>query len=238
MMQLVSKTTESLNESERIQLETIIRRYYKGAKDGFIDQRIRKGTDFEIVLQKEGEEVLAASFYHLQEGSSPFFKKSFIAQFGIAVKKEGHRGNVIWKNSTWYAKNRVGAFYLLNNAIGISMICNPKVFENFVKLFPYNYPFQTTENKDRIIDFLHTYFRGRNIPVQLDGHLCFQDENICATDITEEYAGYYRSKNERINTLFFELGILSKKEDKIYLTGKHITVCGCRNLFGFRRKIK
>ena len=238
MIKLISKSKDQLDTSEKKQLELIIRRYYKGARQEFIDYRLNTGPEFDIILQKKEDEVLAASYYHCSTGSSPFHRNIHLFHFGIAVKKEGHKGNVIWQNGRFYARKKLGPWWMLKKGIGISAICNPRVLENFTRLFKFNYPYSVKHQPEKVVEFLDEYFKQRNIQIRLDQHFCFQDDAISKTDITVEYDRFYRSKNENINQLFFELGILSREENKIYLTGKHMVVCGYRNPFDWRKKLR
>jgi hypothetical protein len=238
MIELIAKTKDQLSISEKDQLEKIIRRYYKGAQQAFIEHRLVTGPEFDIILQKKGDEVLAASYYHCSTGHSPFHKNIRIFHFGIAIKKEGHKGNVIWQNGRFYARKKLGPWWILKKGIGVSAICNPRVLENFTRLFKFNYPYSVKHEPGKVIAFLDGYFKQRNIPIQLDPDFCYQDDTINKTDITDEYDRFYRSKNDAINQLFFELGILSREGDTIYLTGKHIVVCGYRNPFDWWKKVK
>lgn len=238
MIKLITKPKNELTSSEKQQLELIIKRYYKGAKQEFIDQRLSTGPDFDVVLQKKDDEILAASYYHHSKADSPFSKKTHIIHFGISVKKEGHKGNVIWQNGRFYASKNHGAAWMLKKSIGISAICNPKVLENFILLFRFNYPYSINKNEKKVIDFLNAYFLSRKVGIHLDKNFCFHDHSISKTDITEEYDRYYRSKNEQINELFFALDILIRENDRIYLTGKHMVICGYRNPFDWWKKVR
>jgi hypothetical protein len=239
MIHLIEKSKKDLDEKEKEQLERIIKRYYKGAKQEFLDQRLRDGPDFHLVLQKEDDEIQAASFYHSQKkAGSPFSKHANIVHFGISVKKEGYKGNVIWKNGSFYARKNFGRSWLFKSGIGISAICNPKVLENFIKLFPFNYPFSKQDDFPKVIEFLDGYFKERNMNIVLDQDFCFHDNNLYPTDITQEYDRYYRSKNEKINERFFELGLFEKHKENIFLTGKHMVICGYRNMFDFNKGVK
>lgn len=238
MINLIVKPKQALTPSEKQQLEAIIKRYYKGAQQAFIDDRLNTGADFDVVLQKRGDEILATSYYHHSKMDSPFAKNVHVVHFGINAKKHGFKGNVIWKNGRFYARKNFGAAWMLKKAIGISAICNPRVLENFVMLFRFNYPWLQQKNEKVVIEFLDTYFKNRNIPIQLDKHFCFDDPTLSKTDITDEYDRFYRSKNEDINQIFFALGIMLKEDDRIYLTGKHIVICGYRNPFDWWKKAK
>jgi hypothetical protein len=238
MIQLIAKSKHQLSSIEKQQLENIIRRYYKGAKPAFLEYRLNTGPEFDIILQKKEDEVLAASYYHHSKGDSPFCQNIHLVQFGVAVKKEGHKGNVIWQNGKFYARKRLGPLWLMKKGIGISAICNPKVLENFTRLFKFNYPYSTKQQSAKVIEFLDKYFDGRGINIKLDNDFCFNDDSLEKTDITSEYDKFYRSRNTTINQLFFELGILLKENEKIYLTGKHIVACGYRNPFDWRKKIR
>ena len=127
---------------------------------------------------------------------------------------------------------------MFKSGTGISTICNPKVLENFIKLFPFNYPFSKQDDPAKVISFLDEYFKQRNMNIVLDEDFCFHDHSIYPTDITQEYDRYYRSKNEKINERFFELGILNKHKENILLTGKHMVICGYRNPFDFNKRVK
>lgn len=238
MIKLIAKPKDELTSGEKQQLELIIKRYYKGAQQEFFDQRLNTGPDFDIVLQKKGDEILAASYYHHSKADSPFGKNIHIVHFGISIKKQGHRGNVIWQNGRFYARKILGAGWMLKKGVGISAICNPKVLENFILLFRFNYPYSINKNEQKVIEFLNTYFKSRKVGIHLDKNFCFVDPTIQKTDITDEYDRYYKSKNEHINQLFFVLDILTKENDRIYLTGKHMVICGYRNLFDWWKKVR
>lgn len=237
-MKFISKTGGSLNNDERTQLEKIIERHVDGASKEFIEQRLSDQSGFDIVLQKQDTRILAASFYHLKKGSSPFSKKNYVLQFGIAVKVEGFRGNVIWKTGKWFAKRRIGWLYPLKKVVGISCICNPRVFENFIKLFPFNYPYHASDNKEQVIDFLTGYFKERKLDISLDSNFCFEDKTVSWTEITNDYSRFYRSRDPKINDYFFNLGVLVRQEEKIFITEKLIVACGYRDPFNFRKRVK
>lgn len=235
---IIQKRVPQLTAQEIAQLEVLILRYYSTADDSFIAKRLLEDQGYDIVLLKEGEEVLAASFYHLTKKEGGWLERTtYILQFGQALKKEGFKGNTIWTLGCWYAKRNIGYLYFLKQVVGISTVISPKVFENFMKLFPRHHFKQDSLEDKRTFDFVQIFFKKyRNINLNIGSDFCFDSPGLASEDITDDWDRVYKAKKEWINQLFEENGIINKKDDRVYKMPRHIVICGINQPMSFLLK--
>jgi hypothetical protein len=232
---IIQKKVLELTQDEVKQLEALILRYYSTADDSFIAKRLLEDNGYDIVLLKEKEEIVAASFYHLTKKEGSWFKRAtYIIQFGQSLKKEGYKGNVIWKLGCWYAKRNIGYAFPFKQCIGVSTVISPKVFENFVKLFSRHH-FKFDNAKDmHALDFVQDYFRNnRNSNFNIGMDFCFDSSDLTPEDITEDWNKVYKSRENWINQLFEEKGIIKMVNDRVYKMPRHIVVCGIQQPMSF-----
>jgi hypothetical protein len=235
---IIQKRVPQLTAQEVAQLEVLILRYYSTADDSFIGKRLLEDQGYDIVLLKEGEEVLAASFYHLTKKEGGWLERStYILQFGQALKKEGFKGNTIWKLGCWYAKRNIGYLYLLKQVVGVSTVISPKVFENFLKLFPRHHFKQKNVDDKSAFYFVQRFFKKyRNTNLNMGTDFCFDSPDLTSEDITNDWDKVYKSKQEWINQLFEESGIIKKQDGRVYKMPRHIVICGIHQPMSFLLK--
>ena len=240
MKNIIQKSVSLLTETERNQISTIIKRYYPSAQNAYIEARVKKEQGFDIVMTKEDDKILGVSYYSLVKENTPFDKKPIIiVQFGQAMKVQGYKGNIIWQLGRWYANRNIGYHFPLIKAAGISAIVSPKVYENFVKLYPHTYPNPINPSNETIISFLNTYYhKYRDIDIEVDSDCCYNYSTIEIDDITNDWQRVYKAKDERINQFFIDKGIIKFENGKIYKGAKHLMVCGYRNPTLWLSKIK
>ena len=229
-MEIVKKKREDLEPSERDQFTDFIKTYIPGINQEYIDERVLKGPEFDIVLLKDKEELQAVSCYHLSHLKTPFSKKEIpVLHFGTSMKSRSYKGNTIWKLGNWYGKHEISPLYMLKRVAGVTHTYNPKVFENFIRLFKCVYPYPNGDNQE-VLTFLKHYLNNfRGINYELDDHFCFHDPNVENTDITDDWERSYKAKSEEVNELFKKLGIIEERDGRIIRTGRHIVACGYRN---------
>lgn len=233
MSKLQLKTIQTLSDDDRLALADLIISFYKlSTTDKYLLEKTVKGPAFDIVLNYcENQTIQSASYFHYTKCLTPFSKRPLpVVHFGLSMKQPHFKGNVIWKSGSWYARKRMGIFYPLKSAVGLSMIQNPRVLENFTKLFKTNFPFSFEQNES-IESFVFDYFKSRSSDFNLTKDFCFIDESLQELDITTMWEKLFKSKNERINQLLFDKGIFVQRGDRIIKTNKMFIACGYRALF-------
>jgi hypothetical protein len=235
---IIQKRVPELTAQEVAQVEVLILRYYSTANDSFIAKRLLEDQGYDIVLLKEGEEVLAVSFYHLTKKRGGWLgRTTYVLQFGQTLKKEGLKGNTIWKLGCWYAKRNIGYLYLLKQVVGISTVISPKVFENFLKLFPRHHFKQENLEDKSAFDFVQHFFKKyRNTNLNIGTDFCFDSHDLSLEEITNDWDKVYKSKQEWINQLFEEKGIIKKQDGRVYKMPRHVVICGIRQPMSFLLK--
>ena len=236
MSYIIQKRSNQLSDKEKNQLIILIKRYYPFCSQGFIDNRISESCKSDIVLLKNKDMVLGASYYTVDKFKTPFFnKKTPVVEFGQAFKKAGYKGNIIWRMGHWYAQRNIGYIYPIKRTVGFSMIGSPKVFENFTKSFKNHYPnLQSNKlGKDTsIVSFLENIYKKKGLKLNSDLNHCFVKMDFKPIDITNDWERYYKSNNELINTFFIENEIIKFEGNKIYDNNLALIVCGYRNPLG------
>lgn len=238
MKKIVEKNVHTLTNSEADQLAQLIRRYYVTAKEDFINNRVYLDHGYQIILLKEGEKVLGASFYHLCKTQTGLLNNSaYTLQFGQAMKQSGVRDNIIWTLGRWYATKHIGLTFPFRTVVGVSTIISPKVFENFVKLFPNAYGGQSTQEDPIVQAYLNNYFQQqRQMNIQVNKEFCYDFPDLQEEEeITKDWERVHKAKDETVNQLFFDKGILKQKNGKIYKTNRHLITCGIRQPISISR---
>jgi len=239
LMKIIQKKVHELNQSEREQLELLIYRYYKSASPKFIADRLEKDYGYDIVMIQNGDIVEGVNFYHLIKHKEKRWKRThYILHFGQAMKRSGYRGSLIWTLGNWYSKRNISWAYLLQNVTGLASFISPKAFEHYVRLFPQHHFELNSEKDQHVCEFMVDYFaKVRGITVTYNDNFCFDTSDLKKEDITEDWDRVYRAKNEKINQLFIEKGIITKESDRIYKMPRHITVCGIHRPFPFDKQL-
>lgn len=233
-MEILIKNRSDLKPSEKEQIASLMKTYIAGINQDYIDLRIEDGAAFDIVLLKNEDALLAFSYYHLTHVVTPFAKKKIpVLQFGTSMKDKGYKGNTIWTLGNWYGRNKIDRLFLAKKIVGVTHTYNPKICENFNRLFKNNYPFKNTPLKEHV-QFLENYLGElRDMKVTLDRNLCFTDPNVANTDITEDWERMYKAKSSDINDYFFKIGVVKKVGNRIIRTGVHVVLIGYRNPLAF-----
>ncbi|MEO9511100.1 MAG: hypothetical protein ABJN84_02600 [Flavobacteriaceae bacterium] len=239
MPYLVQKKTKELSNDEKWQLITLLKRFYTGTNQRFIDARVSNSCTFDIVLVKNKGVLLGASYYKVGRLKTPFFKKEIpVIQFGQALKNEFYKDGIVQRSGCWYAKKNIGKLYLLKRAVGLSMIGNPRVFERFTKIFKMHYPNLHDDVRGKkvpIANLLQNVYGESGVELHFDTHYCFTKMDFEPIDITNDWEKYYRSKDESINQFFIDKKIILFKGDRIYDNNIALIACGYRNPYSFKK---
>lgn len=238
-MKIIQKKVHELNHSEREQLATLIKRYYNSASPRFIADRLEKDFGFDIVMIKKGDIVQGVNFYHLIKYKKKRWKRThYILHFGQAMKRSGYRGNIIWTLGNWYSRRNISWVFLLKNVTAFASFISPKAFEHYIRLFP-RYHFELKSDTDQhVYEFMVDYFeKTRGIAVAYNDNFCFDTSDLEKEDITEDWDRVYRAKNDTINQLFIDKGIITREDNRIYKMPRHITVCGVHRPLPFDKKL-
>ena len=228
MNSIVCRTGSTLTYSERSQLCDLIKRYYPSAQPSYLAARTTEACDFDIVLIKNQDTVLGANYYKTSKQLTPFSHEYlWVVEFGQALKRQDYRGNIIWRLGNWYSLRNISLLYPFKRGMGICKAVNPKVYENFGKLFPYHYPNVKDQGVDGLVDFMNGYYATPDLN-QICQDLVVTVPGLEEDDITEHWQRYYAAKNDAINRLFFDLGIIYTRDNRIYKSDKHLLVSGFR----------
>lgn len=238
-MKIIQKKVHELNHSEREQLEALIYRYYNSASPKFISDRLEKDYGFDIVMIKKKDIILGVNFYHLIKYKEKRWKRTqFILHFGQVMKRSGYRGNIIWTLGNWYSRRNISYAFLLKNVTGLASFISPKAFEHYIRLFPrYHFELKSVEDT-KVHQFMIDYFtKLRGIEVTYNDNFCFDTNDLKVEDITNDWNKVYRAKNEKINQLFIDKGIIKIEDERIYKMPRHITVCGVHRPFPWDKQL-
>lgn len=230
---VVTKAVPQLSFSEQEQLSNIIRRYYPTATKEYINNRTQREQGFEVVLLQEEGIIQAVSYYNISILSTPFLAFPIpVVHFGQAMKKEGYKGDVIWKLGIHYATQKLGWGFPLKKVLGISTIVSPRVYEKFQELYPYSFNHRVQAPDNTALAFFNHYFQEyRGLDIAVGEDWCYTYPDIAIDDITADWTGFYKAKNPAINRMFFEKGILVEQQGRIYKTAKHLVACGYRDVW-------
>ncbi|UKN02346.1 hypothetical protein K6119_02275 [Paracrocinitomix mangrovi] len=230
MSKYILRNSGTLLAEEKSQIADLIAIHYgEDTKQEFLNWRVSTEADFDIVLLKEKEIVLCVSFYHTSKEMTPFCKKKvLVIQFGIALKHHLYEGNVIWKMGRWYARKKAGILFPIRQAVGVSFMSNPRVYENFIRLFPVNYPGIDGLRDEKTLAFIRSYAQSRMLPFTIDDDACYVDTSLSKFEITDSWAKYAGARNSAINQFFIERGITTYENGRYYRSGKHLIACGYR----------
>ena len=236
-MQIIQKKVADLTQDEKTQLSVLIKTHYPSARESFIRARtsIDKGYDF--VLLKSGDTILGANLYRLvREKKNWWYRTRCTIQFGLAIKQNSYKGNIIWRLGMWYAKKNAGISCLFHNTIGLTTIISPKVFENFIQLFPDYYAEHKDEESSLVLQYVknHLKMRYQEEFDWCDDGFCFNSfQDLGIEDITDRWEQTFKAKQDWINEFFIAKGIIQKIGNRIYKMPRHILVCGIRQPFSF-----
>lgn len=228
------KKRSELTEQEQEQITSLIKGYITDVSEKYIEDKLIGSAEYDVVLLKDDQQLLAFSYYHLSKQKTPFSGRNVpVLLFGTSMKSRGYKGNTIWKLGNWYGSRYIGRLYMFRKAMGVTYTYNPKVFEQFIKLFPRNYPY-TNALTPEIRDFVTEYLRDElKLTFDPDHSFCFFDAEIADTEITADWDKKYKAKSEEINNYFKLLGIIEERDGRIYRTGRHLITCGYRSPLGW-----
>jgi len=237
-MQIIQKKIYELSRSELDQLKTLILRYYKSASDKFISDRLEKDYGYDIVMLKKEDIILGVNFYHLIKYKKEHWSRpSYVLHFGQVMKKSGYRGNIIWTLGKWYSRKNISPLFLLQNVTGIASFISPRAYENFILLFPKYHAELKTDCDRNVNNFLSDYFnRLRGMSIDYKDGFCFDSADLEVEDITDDWNKIHRAKNEEVNRLFINKGIIKMVNNRIYKMPRHITVCGVHRPFALKKR--
>lgn len=237
-MQIIQKKIDELSCSELNQLKTLILRYYNSASEKFISDRLEEDHGYDIVMLKEGDTILGVNFYHLiKYKKDRWSRSSFILHFGQVMKRSGYKGNIIWTLGKWYSRKNISPAFLLQNVTGIASFISPRAYENFILLFPKYHAELKTDSDRHVHHFLSDYFnRIRGISTDYKDGFCYDSSDLDIEDITNDWEKVYRAKNEEVNRLFINKGIIKVEKNRIYKMPRHITVCGVHRPLSINKK--
>ncbi|PHR30316.1 MAG: hypothetical protein COA38_10800 [Fluviicola sp.] len=226
------KSITELKVAEKLQLKELILASYPDASDTFINARIHNGTSFDIAMKKDGEHIVAACYYHVSTRNTPFSSKPIdIFHYGQALKAKNYSNNVVRGMGHWYARKYWSPFYMFKDVIGVSMIINPRVFEQFIQIYKSHLPKPHEKFSSEVLTFLEDYKNDRGMDCKFDEFGVATFPSLSTIDITDKWESHYKTKTEAINELFEEHGIIYRKNGKIYRSNKHLTCIGMRSVY-------
>ena len=240
MTTITQKTVHELTSDERAQISNLLEQFYPNSTQEYIDNRVLIDNKFDIVIAKENENILAVSYYKYVEIKSPFSKKKLpVIHFAQALKKSETKSGAIMNLGTPYVIKKLGYNYMFREALGITCIIAPKVYEKFVKNADEFYPNHEKPNQlnQEILTCLNNFFDShREINIHIDDSCCFDYKGVPGEDITKNWDRYYKSKNPAINQYFVDKGIIYFKNDRVYKTSKHLVAIAYRHPIKFLLK--
>jgi hypothetical protein len=240
MKLLIQKKVPELNTNEQEQLALMLKQYSPNVNDDYVSRLTKEDEGYDIAMIMEGAKIMGVNYYKLAKIKTPFYrKKIMVAYYGQAMKLKGYKGNIIWKIGMWYARKNLGWMFPFKRLVGISEIVNPRVYENYIKLFPNTVPNVDQNQNPVVLAFLKEYFSEYfNTEIKIGEDFCFdypgfEDDD----DITESWDKYFKAKNPAINELFIQKGIIKFKNNRVYTSSKTLAVCGYRNPFSIRKSL-
>lgn len=226
-MKLELKRTTTLSAPERHQITQLAEEFENHQTIDYLDSYF-EDPSYDIVLHKQGDQVLAFSVFRYKDIFVPFLNKELpLVQFSLTIKNKQSSHNVIWKSGDFYARQKMGKFYALKESIGTSLIINPKVFENFLKLYPANNINTGKFDTEDITQFLHNYYDDSCYEIKSSN--CLSIKSLSQIDISEQWEKRFRAKEECINQLFIDKGLIQISGPKISKSDLNIMAFGYRN---------
>lgn len=230
--QITIKSVSDLSLSEQEQLLQLFRRYHPTSDETYIQGRVKVDVGFDLVVIQDKGKIQGVGYYNTHQMSTPFAKHPIpVVFFGQALKREGYKGDLIWKSGIHYAIRKIGWNFPFKKALGVSNVVNPRVYQKFQQLYPYSLNESPLLSDKALSNFINHYYQvecGLSFQVEEDMTCIFT--NMSWEDITEDWERVYKAKDAAVNQLFFEKGILVQKKGKIYKTNKHLVTCGYRNV--------
>jgi len=240
MPNIYKKNVNELTTSEKAQIKALIQRYYPNTDDSFINNRLADYCDFDIVMfSNNADEILGVSYYKTNYLKTPFHRQKIpVVNFGMVAKKQGYKGNVVWRAGNWYLQRMISYIYPLKKNMGVACLQNPKAFYQFAKHHTLHYPNPHQPNIDNqfAINYLNYYFKDIcQLDKQVNAQFVTTYHNISEKeDVTDDWNTLYKSTDEAINNYCFDVGIFIIENGRIYKTNKSIVMLGYRNVFDWR----
>lgn len=234
------KAIPDLTPLEQEQLAIIVKRYYPTAGDTYVHERTKIDCGFDLTLLKDAQRILGVSYYSLHHLPTPFTRHATpVIHFGQAMKQEAYQGNIIWRLGTIYSLRKMGILFPFKKVMGVSTIVSPRVYEKFKQLFPMTFDRLGQPHGRAVHGFLNYYLqKARQLSMDVDHDFCYTYPHVGEDDITDDWERFYRAKDEAINALFFERGILVRRNGRIYKSGKHLVACGYRKGWNKRQPVE
>ncbi len=228
-MTLILKKSSALTADEKLQI-TDLATIIEGVEANRINylNTYFEDADYEIVVEKAGEKVVAFSFFKFGKMVVPKLNKQLPhIQFSLTVKGPEASKRIIEKFGVFYFTEKLGKFYWLKEMTATSLITSPKVFQVFVKHFPVNNFNPTKFSSTEIAALLRKQFSRVDLIDEKDNIV--EISGLIATDITNDWEQKYKSKEERINAYFIQNGMIRQEASVTYRTNRSLMTFGYRS---------
>ncbi len=157
-------------------------------------------------------------------------RRVFISVGGLSYKQKGTEVKNLTKAiSMRHMKRHLGSLWFLREFIAVAKTVNPRIFVQFFSFFPKLHPSGSAKDNSAWQDFLSTHLsRIERHPVILNEHLVEEGKPIFDSklDVTSSFDLHYKSRNDTINTYFFDHGIFVSEGEQIFLTNLSLAVVG------------
>ena len=228
-MELILKKSSALTADEKRQI-TGLAAIFEGLEVNRINylNTYFEDADYEIVVEKTGEKVVAFSFFKFGKMVVPRLNRQLPhIQFSLTIKSPEASKRIIEKFGVFYFTQKLGKFYWLKEITASSLIVSPKVFQVFAKHFPVNNFNPTKFSTTEIAALLRKQFS--RVDVINDEENIVEISGLLATDITHDWERNYKSKEAHINAYFIQNGMIRQEASATYKTNRNLMVFGYRS---------
>ena len=181
---------------------------------------------------KVNDKIAAFQAYSLFKAVTPFRNKALpIIYINLSYKdpsKNAHIKNFAKRSNLSFIKRSIGSLWFLKSFLVIFETYNPKLVERISPFFSRYYPNVSNPTPKAIQQFGQDFFRDqlKVIDPKIDEDLIKQEGYFGLSDISDKWNQMYESVNLKRNQFFIEKGVIEKRDEEYFLTGKAVLFIG------------
>jgi len=185
----------------------------------------------EFYLIRIGEELVGVVSYSTTWAKELDTNKKILVSFGELSYRKSRKEikNIVRRISIKHLKNHLGPMWMFKTFVAVGITVNPRVFTQFNSFFPVLYPEVQAAPPSSIRSFLtelvHEHY---GTPMDICKGLASDANSIfsSATNVTENFSKFYKTKDTEITDYFFKHNIFQKDGDQVLLTNKAVVLMG------------
>ena len=194
--------------------------------DHILEQHIR-GPKADFYLCYDQGELVGMQSYRSYVCPTPFAPTPRPVLQGLLTYKhpDAAPSRLTRSMSRRHGRRFLGRAWMLQPWVAIAHTPNPRLYHQFQQFFPRVYPTLDGDAPQPVREFIRAqlppgHALGVGLIDQGCGHLPAE------ADISDRYRAQYASRSERVNELFFELGLLRREGRRILLSNRQLYIIG------------